>query len=63
MVWAASLRGTVTEVHHGGKKKDFIEVRERKKRRLFQAWWRSAGGVSPQITLSLNPWDFEFNTT
>ena len=31
MVWAMSLRGTVTGVDHRGKKMDFAEVRERKK--------------------------------
>ena len=32
MVSVASLGGTVAGVDHGGRKKDFAEVRERKKR-------------------------------
>jgi hypothetical protein len=38
MVLVASLGGMVAGVDHGGRKKDFAEVRERKKRCLFQEW-------------------------
>jgi len=44
MFWAASLRVMVAEVNHRRKKKDVAEVRGRKKRWLFQAWWTPTGG-------------------
>ena len=38
MVSVASLGGTVAGVDHRGRKKDFVEVRERKEQWLFQVW-------------------------
>jgi hypothetical protein len=43
----ASLGGMVAGVDHGGRKKDFAEVRERKKWWLFQEWgWSACGWAS-----------------